>query len=212
VEGVAGWVSIHKGVGWDRIIITGCYYDHSLDGKSVAEVAELWGKDGFDTCFDLLMNAQRRIDIVYFTIGDEDMERIMQSPYMMVGSDSSAVSIDRALERGKPHPRAFGTFARVLGHYVREKGVISLEEAIRKMTFAPAQKLGLYDRGLLLPGLKADIVLFDPATIADMATYTEPAQYATGVKAVLVNGCVTVWEGEHTGAKAGQVLRRRGSR
>ncbi len=208
-EGVDGWISIHKGVGWERIIITGCYYDHSVDGKSVAEIAKLWGKDGYDTCFDLLMNAERRIDIVYFTIGDEDMERIMQSPYMMVGSDSSAVSAERALERGKPHPRTFGTFVRVLGHYVREKQTITLEDAIRKMTFAPAQKLGLHDRGLLLPGLKADIVIFDPATVADTATYTEPAQYPVGVKAVLVNGRVAVWDGEHTGVQAGQVLRRK---
>lgn len=209
LHGVDGWISIHKGVGWEKIIITGCYFDHSLDGKSVAEIARMWDVDGFTACFRLLEQADRRIDIIYFTIGDEDLQRIMQSPYMMVGSDSSAVSREEALQRGKPHPRTFGTFARVLGHYVREKQVISLAEAIRKMTSAPAQRLGLSDRGLLWPGFKADIVVFDPEQIADQGTYTDPAQYATGVKVVLVNGRVTVWEGQHTGVQAGQVLRRR---
>lgn len=207
LEGVGDWISIHKGVGWDRIIITGCYYDHSLDGRSVAEIAEIWGKDGFDTCFDLLMRASKRIDIVYFTIGDQDLELIMQSPYMMVGSDSSGVSIERATERGKPHPRTFGTFVRVLGHYVREKGILTWEEAIRKMTSAPAARLGLRDRGLLLPGMKADIVVFDQAIVGDVATYTDPAQYAVGIKQVLVNGRLVVEQGQHTGAAAGEVLR-----
>lgn len=209
LEGVNNWVSIHKGVGWERIIITGCYYDHSIDGKSIAEIAEQRGKDGFDACFDLLMNAARRIDIVYFTIGDEDMERIMQSPYMMVGSDSSAFSIERSLERGKPHPRTFGTFVRVLGHYVREKHTITWEEAIRKMTSAPALRLGLRDRGLLMPGMKADVVVFDQSQVGDVATYTEPAQYAVGIKQVLVNGRVVMDEGQHTGIAAGEVLLHR---
>lgn len=209
LEGVDNWVSIHKGVGWERILVTGCYYDHSLDGKSVAEIAELWGKDGFDTCFDLLMRADKRIDIVYFTIGDADLELIMQSPYMMVGSDSSGVSIERSLERGKPHPRTFGTFVRVLGHYVREQRLISWEEAIRKMTSAPAMRLGLHDRGLLLPGMKADLVVFDQQTVGDVATYTEPAQHAVGIQQVLVNGRVVVDQGQHTGVLAGEVLRHR---
>lgn len=207
LNGVDGWTSIHKGVGWERIIVTGCYYDHTVDGKSIAEIAELWGMDGFEALFKLLEAADRRIDIIYFTIGDEDLERIMQSPYMMVGSDSSAVSIERALERGKPHPRGFGSFVRVLGHYVREKQVLTLEEAIRKMTSAPAKRLGLSDRGLLWPGLKGDIVVFDPDRVADQGTYTDPAQYAAGIKAVLVNGRLTVYEGEHLGVQAGCVLR-----
>lgn len=209
LNGVDGWISIHKGVGWERIIVTGCYYDHSVDGKSLAEIGELWGMDGFDACCKLLEAADRRIDIIYFTIGDEDLERIMQNPYMMVGSDSSGVSIEKALERGKPHPRGFGTFVRILGHYVREKKVLTLEEAIRKMTSAPAKRLGLTDRGLLWPGFKGDIVVFDPDQVADRGTYTDPAQYATGIKAVLVNGRLTVYEGEHLGVQAGCVLRHR---
>lgn len=209
LQGVDGWISIHKGVGWERIIVTGCYYDHSVDGKSLAEIGELWGMDGFDACCKLLEAADRRIDIVYFTIGDEDLERIMQNPHMMVGSDSSAVSVERALERGKPHPRGFGTFARILGHYVREKQVLTLADAIRKMTSAPAKRLGLTDRGLLWPGLKGDIVIFDPDAVADRGTYSDPAQYASGIKAVFVNGCLTVYEGEHLGVTAGSVLRHR---
>ncbi len=209
LNGVDGWISIYKGVGWERIIVTGCYYDHSVDGKSIAEIAGEWGMDGFEACFTLLEAADRRIDIIYFTIGDEDLERIMRSPYMMVGSDSSAVSIERALERGKPHPRGFGSFARILGHYVREKQILTMEEAIRKMTSAPAKRLGLTDRGLLLPGFKGDIVVFDPDKVADLGTYTDPAQYAAGIKAVLVNGRLTVYEGEHLGVAAGRVLRHR---
>lgn len=208
LNGVDGWISIHKGVGWDRIIVTGCYYDHSVDGRSISEIAELWNMDGFSACFKLLEQADSRIDIIYFTIGDEDLERIMRSPHMMVGSDSSAVSVETALERGKPHPRAFGTFSRVLGYYVREKQVIHLAEALRKMTSAPAKRLGLKDRGLLLPQFKADIVVFNPHTINDPGTYTDPARYAIGVKAVIVNGRLTVMDGEHLGVKAGAVLRR----
>lgn len=207
LNGVDGWNSIHKGVGWERILVTGCYFDHSVDGKSIAEIAELWDMTGFEACCKLLETAERRIDIVYFTIGDEDLERIMQSPYMMVGSDSSATSIEKALERGKPHPRGFGTFTRVLGHYVREKQVLHMAEAIRKMTSAPAKRLGLVDRGILWPGFKADIVVFDPDKIVDKGTYADPAQYAVGVQAVIVNGRLTVSEGEHLGVQAGRVLR-----
>jgi len=133
----------------------------------------------------------------------------MRHPAVMIGSDSSAISAEGPLSLGKPHPRAFGTFVRVLGHYVRDAQTISLQEAVRKMTSLPAQKLGLYDRGLLRPGMKADIVVFDPETVADRATYTDPWQYPIGVRHVFVNGSHTIKDGEHLGTMGGAVLRMR---
>ena len=179
LNGTGDWVSMYKGVGWENILITQCP-DPSFEGKSIAQIAEEQGKDGFDACFDLLLEFEGKPRMVYFTIGDEDLERIMRHPAGMVGSDSSASHIEGPLAVGKPHPRAFGTFVRVLGRYVREKKVITLEEAVRRMTSAPAQKLRLMDRGLLRPGMKADIVVFDPDTVADTATYEKPYSYAVG--------------------------------
>ncbi|MGE5579165.1 MAG: N-acyl-D-amino-acid deacylase family protein [Bacillota bacterium] len=206
-NGVDGWFSLLKGVGWDKILITNCQNPEWI-GKSVAEIAAAQGKDGFDACFDLLLDNGGLVNIVFFNIGDEDLERIMRHPAGMVGSDSSSSAVDGALARGKPHPRSYGTFVRVLGHYVRDKGVISLEEAIRKMTAMPSRKLRLWDRGLLRSGMKADIVVFDPETVCDRATYLNPFQYAEGVSTVVVNGRITVADGQNTGEKAGQVLRR----
>jgi len=157
----------------------------------------------------LLLEAEGRVGVVYFTIGDEDIERIMRHPAVMVGSDSGAIATEGPLARGKPHPRAFGSFVRVLGRYVREKGTVRLEEAVRKMTSLPAQSLRLLDRGLLRPGMKADIVVFDPETVADLATYTDPFQYPVGIRDVVVNGALTIHNGQHLGTRAGMVLRLR---
>jgi N-acyl-D-amino-acid deacylase len=206
IHGTADWVSLYKGVGWDNTLITRCG-DESLEGKTVAEIAKEWGKDEFDTAFEILGTWEgrpSRVSVVYFTIGDEDIERIMRHPLVMIGSDSSAIAIDG---KGKPHPRTFGTFVRVLGHYVREKKVITLQEAVRKMTSMPAQKMKLFDRGLLRPGMKADIVVFNPDTVADNSTYKDPCHFPTGIEHVFVNGKWTIKNGEHTGAKAGYICR-----
>lgn len=208
LNGVDGWVSLHKGVGWDNTVITRCVGLEELEGLTVGEIARQRGRDGFDTAFDILLETGGRVGVVYFTIGDEDIERIMRHPAVMIGSDSSAIAAEGPLSRGKPHPRAFGTFVRVLGHYVREKPTIGLEEAVRKMTSMPAQKLGLYDRGLLRPGMKADVVILDPETVADRATYTNPCRYPVGVVHVFVNGKHTVRDGEHLGTMGGAVLRK----
>ncbi len=208
LEGTEDWVSCHKGVGWDNTLITRCN-DCELEGLSVSKIAELRGIDEFETAYDLLIENDGQVQVVYFTIGDADLERIMAHPAVMIGSDSSAVAIDGPTGKGKPHPRALGTFTRVLGHYVRGKGTITLESAVHKMTAFPAQTLGLFDRGLVRPGMKADLVVFDPDTVADRATYTDPWQYAVGIKHVLVNGVLTYTEKAHTGAKAGRVLKRK---
>lgn len=208
LSGTEGWVSCHKGVGWENTLITRCN-DCELEGQSVSQIASLRGVSDFDAAYDLLLENDGQVHVVYFTIGDEDLERIMAHPAVMIGSDSSAVAIDGPTGRGKPHPRALGTFARVLGHYVRGKCTITLESAVHKMTAFPAQTLGLFDRGLIRPGMKADLVVFDPDTVTDNATYTNPWQYASGVSRVYVNGVLTYVDGSHTNAKAGRVLRRK---
>ena len=157
---------------------------------------------------DLLLEDEGQTWIVAFGMSEEDVQRVMRSPYMMVGSDGRAISPHGVLGKGKPHPRYYGTFPRILGRYVRELGVLTLEEAVRKMTSAPARRLGLWDRGLIRPGFKADITIFNPDTIIDKATFMEPHQYPEGIEYVIVNGTVVIDEGEHTGALPGRVLRR----
>ncbi len=206
LNGLPDWISLHKGVGWENTIITSCR-KHELEGKSIAMIAKMRGIDGFDAAFDILLECEGQVQVVYFTIGDEDLERILKHPLTMIGSDSSATNVTGPLAKGRPHPRAFGTFVRVLSRYVREKETITLLDAIRKMTSLPAQRMRLYDRGLLLPGMKADIVIFDPDTVNENSTYTEPFAYPDGINHVLVNGKITISYGEHLGIKAGKVLR-----
>jgi N-acyl-D-amino-acid deacylase len=208
-HGTGDWVSLHKGVGWDNTLITRCK-EGEIEGLTVSEITRRRaGCDDYETAFDLLLENDGRVSVVYFTIGDEDIERIMRHPAVMIGSDSSAIAATGPLALGKPHPRTFGTFVRVLGRYVRELGTITLQEAVRKMTSLPAQKLGLYDRGILRPGLKADVVVFDPDKVGDRATYVDPMQYPTGVEHVFVNGRHTISGGEHLCVRAGAVLRHR---
>ena len=206
LEGTEDWTSLYKGVGWENTIVTRCSQEH-LEGKTIAEIAEERGEDEFDTAFDVLRECEGNVGVVYFTIGDEDLERIMQHPVVMIGSDSSAVAVEGPLAKGKPHPRAFGTFARVLGRYVRGKSIISLPDAVRRMTSLPAKVMGLTDRGILREGMKADLVVFDPSEVIDRATYTEPFAYADGIEHVIVNGKHTICEGKHTGVSAGRVLK-----
>jgi N-acyl-D-amino-acid deacylase len=143
---------------------------------------------------------------IYHAMSEDDLVRIMKHPATMIASDASPGM--PTFGKDAPHPRAYGTFARVLGVYVREKRVLTLEEAIRKMTSFPAQRMGLADRGVLRPGLKADVVVFNPATIIDKATFEKPHQYAEGVVAVVVNGRLTLSDGRMTGERAGRALRR----
>jgi N-acyl-D-amino-acid deacylase len=139
---------------------------------------------------------------------EEDVQTVLQHPVSMIGSDSSAVAPYGILGKGKPHPRAYGTFPRVLGKYVREERLLGLENAVRKMTSLPAQKLGLRDRGLIRPQMYADITVFDLQKIADKASYAEPHQYPEGVEYVIVNGKIVIDGKEHTGVLAGKALRR----
>jgi N-acyl-D-amino-acid deacylase len=158
---------------WDNVVVSSAKIHPQYEGKSISEIAGLEGKAPFDAVFDLLLAEEAQVDIVIFEMSEDDVRRVMRSPYMMVGSDGRAVTPRGILGAGKPHPRYYGTFPRVLGHYVRE-GVLTLQEAVRKMTSLPAQRLGLRDRGLLREGFKADIAIFDPYTVRDEATFTDP--------------------------------------
>jgi len=196
--------------GWDKLLISSVKTEANkkYEGKSLTEVARERGQDPVEAAFDLLIEEELAVGMVRFGMSEEDVRTVMQHPWVMVGSDGSALAPYGRLGRGKPHPRNYGTFPRVLGRYVREEKVLGLEMAVRKMTGLPAWRLRLWDRGLLRPGCHADVVLFDPDRVVDRATFTDPHQYPDGIDLVVVNGTVTVEYGEHTGARAGRVLRR----
>ncbi len=185
--------------------------NRKYEGMRVAEAAKQAGKDPFDFVFDLLIEERASVGCVYFIIDEGDLALALKQPWVAIGSDGSSLAIDGPLRAGVPHPRNFGTFPRVLGRYVRELKVISLEEAVRKMTSLPASILGLTDRGAIKEGMWADLVIFDPATVADQATFEDPFQYPVGINTVLVNGTVVLDEGTHTNARPGKVLKRKGA-
>ncbi|GBC77471.1 D-aminoacylase [bacterium HR08] len=178
-----------------------------LTGKTLAEVARLRGKSPEETILDLVIEDDSRVDTVYFLMSEENVRRQIALPWVSFGSDAEALAPEGVFLKWNPHPRAYGTFARVLGRYVREEKVVPLEEAIRRMTSLPAENLKLDRRGRLKVGYFADVVVFDPAKIQDHATYERPHQYATGVLHVFVNGVQVLKDGEHTGAKPGRVVR-----
>jgi N-acyl-D-aspartate/D-glutamate deacylase len=160
----------------------------------------------------LLENNGGSVPAVYFHHAEEDMRYALKQSFVSIGSDGTAVKNEGPLSTGRPHPRYYGTFPRVLGRYVREEGVLTTEEAVRKMTSANAAKVKAFDRGLLRPGLAADVTVFDPATIIDQATYEEPHQYSTGVEYVLVNGRIVLDHGRRTHARPGVILYGQGRR
>ncbi|MEO8680359.1 MAG: D-aminoacylase [Vicinamibacterales bacterium] len=182
--------------------------NRKYEGMRVDDAAKLAKKDPFDFVFDLLIEENASIGCVYFIIDEGDLALAMKQPWVAVGSDGSSLATEGPLRVGVPHPRNFGTFPRVLGRYVRELKVIPLEEAVRKMTSLPASILNLSDRGTIAVGKWADLVIFDPATVADKATFENPFQYPVGIDTVLVNGKLVLDEGKHTGARPGQVLKR----
>lgn len=207
-EGTPGWESIIQEIGWENVMISSCPESREYQGKRVSDVAEEKGVDPYDFVFDLLIEEKGRVGIVVFGMSAEDIATVIKSPLSMIASDSSAISPNGPLGEGKPHPRTYGNFVKVLGEYVRERGLLTLEEAVRKMTSMPAQKIGLLDRGMLRVGNWADMVVFDIERVASKATYLEPHQFPVGVEWVVVNGVVTVEMGMHTGTRAGRVLRK----
>lgn len=191
---------------WDNIRITDVQTaeDKHFEGKTVAEVAELLGVGGLEALLTLV--ERDRASATFHHMSEDNTRLLLQHPLGMVGSDGNAVTVGTKSLRGKPHPRFFGTFPRVLGKFVREERILSLEAAVRKMTAAPAERLRLAGRGTLKPGAIADITLFDPATITDHATYDAPSEYATGVDTVIIAGHLVLHRGAMTGALPGRAL------
>lgn len=177
-----------------------------LIGKTLAEVAAMRGKDEVETLLDLVLEARSRIQVVTFTMKEDNLKKEMRQPWVSFGSDASSMTAEGIFLESSTHPRAYGNFARVLGKYVREEKVITLQEAVRRLSGLPATNLGLDRRGFIKEGYFADVVVFDPTTIADKATYEAPHQYAVGMKHVFVNGVQVLKDGEHTGAKPGRAL------
>ena len=178
-----------------------------LTGKTLAEVARMRGTSPAETAIDLVVEDHSRVGTVYFLMSEDNVRKQIKLPYMSFGSDAEALAPGGVFLLSNPHPRAYGNFARLLGKYVRDEGVIPLEEAIRKLTSQPATNLGISERGALREGWYADVVVFDPETIEDHATFAEPHQYATGVRDVFVNGVQVLRDGEHTGATPGRMVR-----
>src|SRR5213596_1393068 len=203
------WENLYLAAGSpDKILLVGFKSAKlkPLTGKTLAEVAKMRGKDPIDTAMDLIAEDESRIGTIYFIISEENIKKEITKPWISFGSDEASEAPEGVFLKSNPHPRAYGNFARVLGKYVRDEKVITLPEAIRRLSALPATNLGLDHRGFLKEGMFADVVAFDPATIADHATFEKPHQYATGVKHVFVNGVQVIKNGEHTGAKPGRAL------
>jgi len=207
VKGGRGWSSMLRAGGWGTIMISYCHGHREYEGKTITELARLNGNNPFDFVFDLLIEEKASVGIVHFMMREEDLRAVLAHPASMIGSDSSAAAPYGVLGKGKMHPRTYGTFTRVLGEYVRTRSLLTLEEAIRKMTSLPAQKLKLRDRGLIRKGFWADITVFNRGAVMDKATYSMPHAYPVGIEYVIVNGKMVIDRGEHTGALAGQALR-----
>jgi N-acyl-D-amino-acid deacylase len=201
-SGGPSWENYVGNAGWENIVISSVESPKNQGrvGKSVAEIAEGTGQDPAEAAFDLLLEESGRVGMILFSMDEKKMVMGLRHPLGMICTDG--------LLGGRPHPRVYGTFPRILGRYVRERRDLSLEEAIRKMTSLPARRLGLKDRGVLAEGKAADIVVFNPNTIADRATYDNPRQYPLGIRQVIVNGVLSVEGGQHTGKLGGRVLKR----
>jgi N-acyl-D-aspartate/D-glutamate deacylase len=212
-NGLPNWYNHYTAVGgdWGRMLVSA---NNSYKGLTMDRVMTIRTKgrknpDLIEELFDILIEQNGSVSTVYAHHIEKDMNLALQQPWCSVGSDGSAYAIEGKLRRGNPHPRNFGTFPRVLGVYVREAKLLTLEDAIRKMTSLNAAKVGLRERGLLRVGHYADVTLFDPETVIDKATYTDPFHYPVGIEYVIVNGKVVIDDGKHTDAKPGRALRRR---
>jgi N-acyl-D-amino-acid deacylase len=205
-----GWAhNLVAATGWDNIVISNLYLEKNrhLIGMSLSALARAAGKSPFDILSDLMVEEEGLVSqLIFGSSGDRDREEwlhvLLRNPWGAISTDAVDV------RKGVPHPAAYGTYPRVLGRYVREMGLLSLPEAVRKMTSLPASRLGLTDRGSLAEGMKADVVVFDPGTVRDNATYERPRQASEGIRHVLINGRVVVVDGVYEGCLAGRVLRK----
>lgn len=206
------WENLYLAAGADKTLLVGFKNPalKPLTGRTLADVAAERGKSPEETAMDLVVEDGSRVQVVYFLMSEENVRKQVALPWMSFGSDAGAPAAEGVFLRSSTHPRAYGNFARLLGKYVRDEKVIPLEEAVRKMTSLPAANLGIRGRGRLEEGYFADVVVFDPATVQDHATFEDPHRYSTGVRDVLVNGVPVLRSGEHTGAKPGRVVRGAG--
>lgn len=206
----AGWENLRLQAGSpERVLFIGFKSEKlkPLIGKTLAEVAAQRGTPVEDTVLDLMLEDNSRVDTAYFLMSEDNVELGLRQPWVSLGSDAESSAPEGVFLKSSTHPRAYGNFARFLGHYVRERRLMPLEEGIRRLTRLPATNWKLRDRGCLDPGCHADLVVFDPAAISDHATFEKPMTFATGVRDVFVNGVQVLRDGEHTGAKPGQVVR-----
>jgi N-acyl-D-amino-acid deacylase len=203
------WENLYLAAGSpDKILLSGFKSEKlkPLTGKSLAEIAKMRGKDPIETAMDLIGEDESRIDTIYFLMSEENVKKEIAKPWVSFGSDEASQAPEGNFLKSNCHPRAYGCFARVLGKYTREEKVLTLEQAIRKLSGLPATNLGLDHRGFVQEGMLADVVVFDPATVGDRATFEKPHQYSVGMKHVFVNGKQVLKDGEHTGAKPGRAL------
>jgi N-acyl-D-amino-acid deacylase len=203
------WENLYLAAGSpEKILLSGFKSEKlkPLTGKSLAEVAKVRGKDPIETAMDLIAEDESRIDTIYFLMTEENVKKEIAKPWVSFGSDEASQAPEGNFLKSNCHPRAYGNFVRVLGKYVRDEKLLTLEEAIRKLSGLPATNLGLDHRGFVKEGMFADVVVFDPAMVADRATFEKPHQYAVGMKHVFVNGVQVLKDGEHTGAKPGRAL------
>jgi N-acyl-D-amino-acid deacylase len=206
---VGDWYNHYTATGdWDGMLLVTLRSPRyrQFQGRRMSEVIEAIGKPPVDALFELLIENGGSVPTVFFHHSEEDMRFALAQPFVSIGSDGRAIKVEGPLAAGHPHPRWYGTFPRVLGRYVREAPVLRLEDAVRKMTSANAAKVHAFDRGLLRPGLSADVTIFDPQRIVDHATFEQPHQYATGVEYVIVNGALVLDRARHTHARPGRVL------
>ena len=203
------WENLCLAAGADKTLLIGFKQDslRKYIGKTLAEVAALKKQAWYETAMDLVVADGSRVDVVYFLMSEENVKKQIQLPYMSFGSDAASMSAEGVFLKSSNHPRAYGNFARLLGKYVRDEQVISLQEAIRKLTSLPCDNLKIQKRGRLAVGNYADIVVFDPNKIQDKATFEKPHQLSTGMVHVFVNGKQAIKNGQHTGIKSGKFVK-----
>jgi N-acyl-D-amino-acid deacylase len=196
-----------RGVGWEDIMIAYAPSRPEIQGLRLDEIGRRWSKDPVECAFDIIEAEKGKGYVILFQLDEADLRLALLHPHVMIGSDGSSLATAGPLSEGKPHPRSYGTFPRVLGRYARDERLLTLPAAIHKMTGMPAARLGLKDRGAIREGARADVVVFSPERVADPATYEDPHRYALGIPHVVVNGRIVIKDGQHTGLLPGRVLR-----
>jgi N-acyl-D-amino-acid deacylase len=200
-QGIKGWENFVEFTGWEGIVIAFCEKEKELEGKSILQIANERNQEPAETAFDILLEEAGKVIMVIYAMSEEDVRTVMKHPLVMIGTDGIPTS-------GRPHPRAYGTYPRVLGKYVREEKIFSLEEAIRKMTSLPAQKFGLKDRGMIAEGMIADLVIFNPSTVQEKSTYLNPHENPVGIEYVLIGGSIVLERRRLLDSQKGQVIRK----